>query len=67
MNETKTIKVGIIGGAGYTRGGTLRLLIYPPQFDLRFRPRNSHGGHIPTGRHPPPPGHLQPPPPPLHK
>lgn len=46
MNETKTIKVGIIGGAGYTGGEAVRLLINHPYVDLVYVHSNSNGGNL---------------------
>jgi N-acetyl-gamma-glutamyl-phosphate reductase len=34
--ETKRIKVGIIGGAGYTGGELIRILLYHPSADITF-------------------------------
>ncbi len=39
-----TIKVGIIGGAGYTAGELLRILIHHPQVKISFVHSNSHEG-----------------------
>lgn len=38
------IKVGVIGGAGYTAGELLRLLINHPQVDIRFINSSSNAG-----------------------
>ncbi len=38
------IKVGIIGGAGYTGGETIRLLIHHPRVELVFVHSRSHAG-----------------------
>ena len=40
-----TIKVGIMGGAGYTAGELLRILINHPQVKISFVHSNSHEGH----------------------
>jgi N-acetyl-gamma-glutamyl-phosphate reductase len=39
------IKAGIIGGAGYTAGELLRILINHPQVDISYVHSNSHAGH----------------------
>jgi len=39
------IKVGIIGGAGYTAGELMRILIHHPQVQLSYIHSNSHAGH----------------------
>jgi N-acetyl-gamma-glutamyl-phosphate reductase len=39
------IKAGIIGGAGYTAGELLRILIHHPQVEITFIHSNSHAGH----------------------
>ncbi len=41
----KTINVGIIGGAGYTGGESLRLLIHHPCVRIAFVHSNSNGGN----------------------
>ncbi len=41
----KVVKVGIIGGAGYTAGELLRILINHPQVEISFVHSNSHAGH----------------------
>lgn len=40
------IKAGIIGGAGYTAGELLRILLFHPQVEISFIHSNSHAGHI---------------------
>ena len=40
-----SIKIGIIGGAGYTAGELLRILINHPQVEISFVHSNSHAGH----------------------
>lgn len=45
MSETKQIKVGIIGGAGYTGGEAVRLLINHPNVELVYVHSNSNGGN----------------------
>jgi N-acetyl-gamma-glutamyl-phosphate reductase len=39
------VKAGIIGGAGYTGGELLRILIHHPQVDIRFVHSNSNAGN----------------------
>lgn len=39
------IKIGIIGGAGYTGGELLRILVNHPQADIRFIHSNSNAGN----------------------
>lgn len=41
---TKKIKVGIVGGAGYTGGELIRLLINHPNVDISFVHSNSNSG-----------------------
>lgn len=43
MNNT--IKIGIIGGAGYTGGELIRLLLVHPNADIRFIHSNSNAGN----------------------
>ena len=44
MTKNK-IKAGIIGGAGYTGGETIRLLLNHPQVDLAFVHSRSNAGN----------------------
>jgi N-acetyl-gamma-glutamyl-phosphate reductase len=46
-----SIKVGIIGGAGYTAGELLRILINHPETEIVFIHSNSHSGHKITDVH----------------
>jgi N-acetyl-gamma-glutamyl-phosphate reductase len=39
-------KVGIVGGAGYTSGELLRLLLYHPQVEIRFVQSSSNAGNF---------------------
>ena len=39
------MKIGIIGGAGYTAGELLRLLLHHPQVEIGFVHSTSHAGH----------------------
>ncbi len=41
----KKIKVGIAGGAGYTGGELLRILLFHPSVEIAFVHSNSHAGH----------------------
>ncbi|MFL5741811.1 MAG: N-acetyl-gamma-glutamyl-phosphate reductase [Flavisolibacter sp.] len=47
----KKIKVGIIGGAGYTGGELIRLLIHHPQAILSFIHSRSHSGNAVSSVH----------------
>ena len=44
MPEENKIRVGIIGGAGYTAGELIRILLYHPAAELRFIQSGSHNG-----------------------
>ena len=46
------IKVGIIGGAGYTGGETIRLLLNHPTVELRFVHSRSNSGKLLSAIHP---------------
>ena len=39
------IKAGIVGGAGYTAGELMRILMRHPQVEMSFAHSNSHAGH----------------------
>jgi len=39
------IKAGIVGGAGYTAGELMRVLVHHPQVEISFVHSNSHAGH----------------------
>jgi len=45
------IKVGIIGGAGYTAGELIRLLIHHPEVEISFVHSTSHAGNQITNVH----------------
>lgn len=45
MTETKKIKAGIVGGAGYTGGELIRLLIHHPQVEIHFINSRSNAGN----------------------
>lgn len=49
---SKKINVGIIGGAGYTGGETLRLLLNHPNVDVIFTQSRSQAGKPVTSTHP---------------
>jgi len=40
------IRAGIIGGAGYTAGELLRILIFHPETEVAFVQSSSHAGHL---------------------
>jgi N-acetyl-gamma-glutamyl-phosphate reductase len=44
--STNKIKAGIIGGAGYTGGEMLRILVNHPNVDIAFVHSNSNGGNF---------------------
>lgn len=46
------IKAGIIGGAGYTAGELLRLLLLHPKVDIQFVQSNSQAGRLISDIHP---------------
>jgi N-acetyl-gamma-glutamyl-phosphate reductase len=48
----KKIKAGIVGGAGYTGGETIRLLVNHPQVDLTFVHSRSNAGNALYSAHP---------------
>lgn len=45
MSESKKIKIGIIGGAGYTGGELLRILVNHPNAEIVFVHSNSNAGN----------------------
>jgi N-acetyl-gamma-glutamyl-phosphate reductase len=45
------VNIGIIGGAGYTAGELLRILIWHPQASINFVQSTSHNGHPITDVH----------------
>ena len=45
------IKIGIIGGAGYTAGELIRLLINHPEAEIVFINSSSHAGNRVTDVH----------------
>lgn len=46
MNQSFMIKVGIIGGAGYTAGELIRILLNHPQAELTIVQSSSNGGNL---------------------
>ena len=44
INHTTKIRVGIIGGAGYTGGELIRLLVHHPQVEIAFIHSKSNAG-----------------------
>ena len=44
MSGNKKIKVGVIGGAGYTAGELLRILVYHPEVEITFVQSESQTG-----------------------
>ncbi|GAB2530366.1 N-acetyl-gamma-glutamyl-phosphate reductase [Rufibacter soli] len=49
--QNNKIRVGIVGGAGYTGGELLRLLVHHPHTDIRFVHSNSQAGKPVTATH----------------
>ena len=45
------IKIGILGGAGYTAGELIRLLLNHPQTEIRFINSESNAGNLITDVH----------------
>ena len=45
------IKVGIIGGAGYTAGELIRILLNHPEAEIKFIHSSSNAGHPVTDVH----------------
>lgn len=44
MTSTKKIRVGILGGAGYTAGELLRILLYHPKAEVKYVQSSSNAG-----------------------
>lgn len=44
MSEPNKIRVGIVGGAGYTAGELIRILLYHPAADLKYIQSSSNNG-----------------------
>ena len=51
INSIIMIKVGIIGGAGYTAGELLRLLIHHPLVEIKSIQSKSHSDQLVTAVH----------------
>lgn len=51
MATKKNIRVGIVGGAGYTGGELIRLLIHHPHVAVSFIHSRSHAGHLISSVH----------------
>jgi N-acetyl-gamma-glutamyl-phosphate reductase len=51
MQSMNTIRVGIVGGAGYTGGELLRLLLHHPYATIQFVQSNSQGGKLISDLH----------------
>jgi N-acetyl-gamma-glutamyl-phosphate reductase len=51
QNNNTTIKVGIIGGAGYTAGELIRILLYHPNAKIAFIHSTSNAGNAVTEVH----------------
>jgi N-acetyl-gamma-glutamyl-phosphate reductase len=45
MSNSKKIRVGIVGGAGYTGGELLRILVFHPSAEIAFVHSNSNAGN----------------------
>ena len=44
MTQSRKIRVGIVGGAGYTAGELIRILLYHPAADLKYIQSGSNNG-----------------------
>jgi N-acetyl-gamma-glutamyl-phosphate reductase len=44
MSKSKKIKIGIVGGAGYTAGELLRILLYHPNAEVKYIQSSSNNG-----------------------
>ena len=51
MTQTKTVRAGIVGGAGYTGGELLRLLVHHPNVTISFVHSQSQAGKPVTATH----------------
>ena len=51
MSTSHKIKAGIVGGAGYTGGELLRILINHPQVDISYVHSNSNAGNLVSDVH----------------
>ena len=44
MSEPQKIRVGIVGGAGYTAGELIRILLFHPSAELKYVQSSSNNG-----------------------
>jgi len=51
MMTKKNIRIGIVGGAGYTAGELIRILLYHPNADLKYIQSSSNNGQPVTSIH----------------
>ena len=51
MPEANKIKVGIVGGAGYTAGELIRILLYHPAAELKYIQSSSNNGQLVSSVH----------------
>ncbi len=51
MPEVKKIRVGIVGGAGYTAGELIRILLYHPVVELKYIQSSSNNGRLISAIH----------------
>jgi len=51
MPEVKKIRVGIVGGAGYTAGELIRILLYHPSVELKYIQSSSNNGRLISAIH----------------
>ena len=51
MTKTNKIRVGIVGGAGYTAGELIRILLYHPETEMKYIQSSSNNGHLISSVH----------------
>jgi N-acetyl-gamma-glutamyl-phosphate reductase len=51
MMTKKNIRIGIVGGAGYTAGELIRILLYHPNAELKYIQSSSNNGQLVTSIH----------------
>lgn len=51
FGDRKTVRVGILGGAGYTAGELLRILVNHPEVEISFVNSSSNAGNMVTDVH----------------
>lgn len=51
MSKSKKISIGIVGGAGYTAGELIRILLYHPSAELKYVQSSSNNGESITAVH----------------